>query len=380
MPILLPDEVLREAVALRNAHPTLRAAADAAGVSWSALNNRLRRAADRGLDGSVPRPLPPGQIVRGTSILYGLNQSGEWEEKLQWVKTREDPAVEDVVAYLKGAFDDVAPAAPAPVPGELKTDLLTLLPCGDWHLGMFSWGRETGTNWDLKIAESTIGQAVEDTLERSPRSVHAIILSGGDLLHADNSSNQTSKSGNQLDVDGRYDKVVHTAARLMVRTVDSALRRHGHVTVRILKGNHDRHSSVAIAYFLLAYYRNDLRVTVDVDPSLFFWFRFGQVLLGATHGDEVKITQMPGIMAHRRAEEWGQTKFRYVHGFHLHHSAKFATEGGGVISEIHQTPIPQDAWHFGAGFISGRSVQAITYHRDYGDIGRVRTAILDGTA
>jgi len=103
-------------------------------------------------------------------------------------------------------------------------------------------------------------------------------------------------------------------------------------------------------------------------------------MLGATHGHTVKIAKMPGIMAARCAEDWGATKFRYVHGFHLHHSAKTATEGDGVICEIHQAPIPQDAWHYGSGFISARSLQAITYHSEYGEIGRVRTAILDAKA
>jgi hypothetical protein len=180
-----------------------------------------------------------------------------------------------------------------------------------------------------------------------------------------------------LQVDGRYQKVVGVALRLMTRTVGAALRRHEHVTIRILPGNHDEHTSVAIAYFLLAWYRNEPRVKVDVDPSLFFWFRFGRVLLGATHGHTVKLAQMPSIMAHRRAEDWGATKFRYCLGFHLHHSAKIATEGEGVICEVFQAPIPQDAWHFGSGFLSGRSLQAITYHREFGEIGRVRTAILD---
>jgi hypothetical protein len=118
-------------------------------------------------------------------------------------------------------------------------------------------------------------------------------------------------------------------------------------------------------------------VTVDTDPSVFWWHHFGRVLLGATHGDKAKIGQMPSIMAHRQAEAWGQSRFRYVHGFHLHHTAKFSTEGGGVISEIHQAPIPQDAWHFGSGFLSGRSIQAISYHAELGEVARVRTAILD---
>jgi hypothetical protein len=241
---------------------------------------------------------------------------------------------------------------------------------------MFAWGQEVGENWDLKIAEETIGRSVEDVIRRSPSSGKAIILGGGDLLHSDSQRNETP-AGTKQDVDGRYQKVLLSASRLMVRTIDAALARHGHVIARVLPGNHDTHAAVAVAYFLLAWYRNEPRITVDVDPSLFFWFRFGLVLLGATHGHTVKLAQMPSIMAHRKAEDWGATKFRYALGFHLHHSAKTATEGNGVICETFQAPIPQDAWHFGSGYLSGRSIQAITYHKSYGEIGRVRSAILD---
>jgi hypothetical protein len=94
-------------------------------------------------------------------------------------------------------------------------------------------------------------------------------------------------------------------------------------------------------------------------------------MLAATHGHAAKLGKMPEIMAHRRAEDWGKTKFRYAHGFHYHHAEKTVTEGAGVICECHQAPIPQDAWNYGEGFCSGRSVQTITYHKDKGERGRV---------
>ncbi|MGX9443842.1 hypothetical protein ACWX0K_14870 [Nitrobacteraceae bacterium UC4446_H13] len=301
-------------------------------------------------------------------------------EVVKWIKTKQgelDPLA--IAESLKTVFADFKPAAlPAPAPRTVRADLCTLLPCNDWHINMSAWGKQVGVNWDLKIAETTIGSAAEETIDRSPPSAECVILGGGDLLHTNGRRNETA-NGTPQDADSRYQKGVDVVTRLMVRTTDAALRRHQHVTLRILKGNHDEDSSVAIAYFLAAWYRNEPRVTVDLDPSDYFWFRFGLVLLGATHGHQSSnhIAKMPGIMAHRRAEDWGATKFRYVHGFHLHHSAKIATEGNGVICEIHQAPIPQDAWHFGSGFLSGRSLQAITYHTQYGEIGRVRTAILD---
>jgi Calcineurin-like phosphoesterase len=317
---------------------------------------------------------PAGHVVKGVSAL--LDQDGR--EVIKWVKTREGQrSPEEIAEILKASLADVPAAAPRPRPSAAVEELLTLYPCNDWHIGMYAWGREAGQSWDLAKAEATIGAAVEDLVAISPYAAQAVVLVGGDLLHTDNQDNRTAKSGNALDVDGRYQKVLAVANRLLVRTVDLALDHHQRVLVRVLKGNHDEHAAVGVAYFLQGYYRNEPRVTVDVDPSLFWWFRWGKVLLGSTHGHTVKPEQLAGIMAHRRAEDWGKTTFRYVHTFHLHHKRVLASEGGGVTTEVHQAPIPQDAWHFGAGFLSGRSLQAITYHQEYGEIGRGRIALLD---
>ncbi|NVO13921.1 MAG: hypothetical protein HXX10_07780 [Rhodoplanes sp.] len=319
--------------------------------------------------------VPDGHTVKGVSALV----DPEGRERLKWIKTREgDVSVQSVIEWAKESMIGYEPhAAPAPAPEHFAGHLLTLVPLADLHVGLYAWKRDAGANWDLKKAEADIGGALEDVVRRTPPGGEAIVLGGGDLIHSDNNDNTTAKSGNALQVDGRYQKIVMVANRIVVRTADACLRRHQHVTIRILPGNHDEHAAIGVAYFLLAWYRHEPRVTVDVDPGLFWWFRFGAVLLGATHGHTVKIDKMPSIMAHRRPADWGATTHRYVHGFHLHHSAKFATEGEGVISEIHQAPVPQDAWHYGAGFLSGRSVQAITYHHQHGEIGRVRVAMLD---
>lgn len=379
--------------------------AAALGIARETLQNTLRRAAERGLLGTKPvlpgfrisqvtntpsgdfvqqKPergpefeVPAGHAVKGISALV----DAEGRTIQQWVKTREEPSAIDIADILAKRFENYSPAAePAPTPDHVSEDLLTLIPCNDWHVGMFAWHRETDQNWDLKIAERTIGQGIEDAIARSPASAVAIVLGGGDLTHADNNKNQTARSANQLDVEGRHQKIVETAGDLMVRTIDAALRRNGRVIVRNLKGNHDEETAPAVAWFLRAWYRNEPRVFVDLDQSLFFYHRHGLTFLAATHGHEAKLQDMPQIMAHRRAEDWGATRYRYAHGFHVHHRSKFATEGGGVIMESHQAPIPQDAWHFGSGFLSGRSLQTITYHRDFGEVSRVRVAMLDGAA
>lgn len=404
----LPDELVRQAADAFRQYGLGKAGADSIGLHPGTFRSRVLVAAQRGYLGTDP-VLPGFQIVRattetdkdGNTVRSVVSQKPEPGEEFQvhpghritavssyvdaqdrvvnkWVKTREgelDPLW--VAERLKEAFNDVPPAEPAPGPAVTSSDLLTLIPCADWHIGMRAWVKETAQNWDLKIAERVIGAAIESVIRRSPASCTAIVLGGGDLLHADNKLNQTANSGNHLDVDGRYQEVLMTACRLMVRTVEASLRQHEHTIVRILPGNHDEHSAVASAYYLAAWFRNEPRVTVDTDPSLFFWHRFGKVLIGATHGHAVKISKMPAIMAHRRAEDWGQTLFRYVHGFHLHHGEKSLSDEG-VIREVHQAPIPPDSWHWGMGFLSGRSVQAITYHAKTGEHGRVTENIQDG--
>ena len=77
------------------------------------------------------------------------------------------------------------------------------------------------------------------------------------------------------------------------------------------------------------------------------------------------------LMAVRRPEIWGATKFRYAHTFHFHHAAQKQDTIGGVIVEVHNAPCPQDDWHYGKGFLSGRSLGSITYDPERGESGRI---------
>lgn len=408
MPIQPPsDEALPEAVRLYEEHGTKQAAADAAGVPVSTFKDRLRRAAAKGLmlhtapamegyritrvnngpngqsveqkpEHGGPFEMPEGHVLAGKSTL--LNADGD--TIIEWVKTKIGPNVRDAIAALHGTFNDIKPAKPTKAPNKPGTsDFCTVTPCNDWHVNMFSYGKENpqqgvDTNWDLKIAEREIGKAVCEVVQRSRPSRLGIVLGGGDLTHADNKENKTARSGNVLDCDGRYPKSVQVACRLKVLTVDAHLEKHDEVIVRILPGNHDEHTAVAVAYYLHAYYRNEPRVTVDLDPSLFWWHRFGNVMLGATHGHTVKLQEMPMIMANRRPEDWGATRHRYVHGFHIHHKTQYAFEGDGCFMESHQAPIPSDSWHYSKGYITGQSIQSISYHHLVGEYGRAREPII----
>lgn len=389
----LEDDELRDMLA-RRVGKTNREAAAEMNIGYETFRNRLRIAARRGLMGFGP-VLPGYEVSKistdGAGDVVSVTQKPEHGDQWEIPPThllgkitvnldadgrviqswpRVNPSTSHVLAlieHIKKEFADYdGRAVPVTPPNWTDEDFLNLIPSNDWHVNLLAWRNQVGVNWDLRIAEQQIGDAMETVITRSRRARVAVVLGGGDLMHNDDNTNRTAKSGNALDADGRHGKGLRVAERLMVRTIECALENNELVEVRILEGNHDEYSSKTIAHFLAAWYRNEPRVMVDLNDSLFWYRQFGKVMLAATHGHTVKLSALPMIMAHRQPAMWGSTRFRYAHGFHVHHKEKLATEGQGVICEAHQAPIPQDGWHFGSGYLSGRSVKVVTYHRNLG--------------
>lgn len=363
---------LSEAVELVKRWGTVSEAARQSGIPDPTLRRRFNVAVRRGLDSDIIHEAPAGHSIKGVSTLY----DGQGGVIQQWVKTRADqPSIEELAATIKAAFDDYeSPAKPIAEPDFVDPELATLFPVSDAHFGLYAWAEEAGEDYDLKIADETNRTAFARLMAASPSCEEAVIIGLGDLLHADNTENRTARSGNALDVDTRHAKVLQVAALYMVQAVDLALTKHRHVTVRNLPGNHDLQSAFTVTMALWAWFRNEPRVTVDVDPGYFWWWRWGLNLVGATHGDMAKMAQLPLIMAASRAEDWGQTKHRLVLTGHVHH--KSAIETGGVIVESFQSTSARDAWHSASGFRSGRSMTAITLHNLAGEISRQKVNIV----
>jgi hypothetical protein len=281
----------------------------------------------------------------------------------------------EVGAQVREALDSYVPPKIFPAAPELvSADLATVYICADWHVGLLSWKKETNHNYDLKIGKQTIEAAMTKLVSATPSSKQAVVLGVGDLLHADNYEGMTAHSKNILDVDGRWPRVLSTATQLILFTIDLALQKHESVLVRILPGNHDEMSAIAVTLAVSMFHQNNPRVTVDDDAGRFWWWSWGKVLLGAAHGDKAKMKDLPLIMASRNSEAWGKTKFRHIYTGHIHQQS--GIEMNGVTVESFQTPVAPDAWHTNQGYGAGRSVQAITHHKDHGEIMRQKVNIV----
>jgi hypothetical protein len=381
----------REALDAVQQHGSVRAAAEAIGIPIETMRKRHHAgllAAERGEFGTAPvmpgfrisqitstpngefiqqRPqkgeqfvVPDLHVVKGVSALV----DADGREVLKWVKTKQgelDPS--QLVEIYCQAFERIEAKAPlVPAPKVVEKDLLAVYPLIDWHVGLMSWASETGENYDLKIARETIMPKMRQLIAATPAAEEAVILGIGDLLHWDGFVQETPASRHPLDGDGRYPKVLEVAADMVEETIELALARHKRVTVRILRGNHDPVSAVAVAMAMRRVFRGNKRVTVDADQGYQWWMRRGKVFLGGSHGDKAKMRDLPMLMAHDRPEDWAASTYRKIFTGHIHHESKI--EEGGVIVESMRSPVAKDAYHSFNKWRSGRSVYSETFNID----------------
>lgn len=311
--------------------------------------------------------VPTGHHLAGVSTL--LDAQGN--VKAQWIKTSKDRE-QKLDALMKAAKDIAKPfkgtSSNPKTPKISDDDLLCVYPMGDPHFGMFSWHEETGQDFNLELAESSLVSAVDKLVGLAPSASQALIINLGDFFHTDNASNMTSRSKNPLDVDTRWAKMLGVGIRAMRRVIDKALEKHKSVRVVCEIGNHDDHSAIMLAICLQQYYENNPRVDVDTSPSTFHWHRFGENLIGITHGDKVKAQNLPAIMAHDKKEDWGETTHRYWYTGHVHHDS--VKEYPGCIVETFRTLAPKDFYHHSHGYRSDQDMKCDVLHRKWGRINR----------
>jgi hypothetical protein len=323
-------------------------------------------------DHDMHRPAAPGFHVKGTSTLY--DKDGHMAA--QWVKTQrsDELALEALQEFVRHLAEDVRGASPKiDAPQFADSDLLAAYPMGDPHFGMYAWGEEAGEDFNLEEAERVTCDAVDRLVATAPPAETGLLLNLGDFFHADNSSNRTPQSGHVLDVDTRHAKVMQVGLRALVYCIKRLLQKHRKVIVRNNPGNHDPNSAFMLALCLSHYFENEPRVTVDMSPSQYWYYRFGKVLIASHHGDGAKMADLPLILATDRAEDWGATLFRYFLVGHIHH--KHTKEFPGVTVEAFRTLAARDAWHSGMGYRSGRDMHCIVFHRLFGEIQRSRCDI-----
>lgn len=281
-----------------------------------------------------------------------------------------DPLESDVIETIRERIEGLEPAPAIQAPKHCESDLLTLYPIADAHIGMMAWGKETGEAYDTKAACDRLTQWVGRCVDKAPASETAVILDVGDLMHADDETNQTPRSKHVLDVDTRHYRTLDSTLAAMSAAIEYAAQKHKRVVTRILPGNHNPHSYMGLMLALRERYRNSPQIKVQDVPGEFFMHCFGSVMLAAHHGHKAKADRLAHFLADQYAEQWGRTRHRYLWTGHLHHHK--AQDIGGLQWEQLRALTARDAYAVSHAYSARAQLQAVTYHRQDGEVERVK--------
>lgn len=363
----IPDDDLKAAFAEYGSNTKVAAAL---GLNVRTVERRRSRFAQQGWspEHGLTVPYPDGFTMGKVTIQR--DAGGTIERTWERMCADSERLAEMMREGFAAMTADLPRVAPRKASGQWRSDLLTVYPIGDPHIGMYAWGEETGEDWDLGIAEQTHCEAMAGLVQAAPATECAVVLNLGDLLHYDSMAAVTPRSGHFLDADGRYAKMVAVAVKVMRQCIESALAKHKRVHVINLPGNHDETGALWMSIALANVYEREPRVTVEQSPSMFAYYRWGKVLLGAHHGHACKIEKLAGVMACDRAKDWGETVHRHWLIGHIHHESK--REFSGVTVESFNTLAAKDAYAANGGWRSGRSMQALVFHKEHGEVARAK--------
>jgi len=237
----------------------------------------------------------------------------------------------------------------------------------DLHFGKLCWNGETGEDYDTKIASKRFHSAIDDIIQKaSAHNIEKIVFPvGNDFFNSDRKENTTSNNTPQ-DEDLRWMKTFRNGRRLIVEGIDK-LKQLADVEVIIVQGNHDFERSYYLGDSLIGWFRNDQNVSINNEATPRKYFKYGQNLIGLTHGNNEKIADLPLLMASEKKQLWSDTKFHEWHIGHFHHKKqiKFQTidEQKGCVIRFMRSLSGTDAWHNLKGYTQNvQSAEAFIWH------------------
>lgn len=252
----------------------------------------------------------------------------------------------------------------------------------DLHIGKLCWDKETGTCFNIKIAEKIFSDILSDIvceIRQLPVSQIYFVWSN-DFFNTDTTEN-TATAGTRQDNDGRWAQIFDAGTELLTRAI-LTLRDIAPITTFYTPSNHDVMTGYHAVKFIEAYFKNDANVFVDTSPSARKYYILGNTLVGYCHGDKEggngtkeRASRLASCMPIEAPELWAKAATREFHTGHLH-SEQMIQEINGVIVRRISSPTASDAWHTTSGFIGAvRKAQTFVYHPTRGQIRIINSPI-----
>lgn len=276
-----------------------------------------------------------------------------------------------------------------------KDNHLLVIDPADMHFGKLATKSETGKDYNMDIAFNLGLEGIEGLLNKAKGfNIDKIIYVGGnDKLHTDTPYRATT-SGTPQDTDGMWYENFLKAKEFDIKAIEMLLT-IADVHFTYCPSNHDFQSGLMLADTISSWFRNCKNFKADTSIAHRKYALYGVNLLGFTHGDGARESDLPDIMKTQAKKAWAQAKYGYWYLHHIHHKNRKLYKGkkgeqiekdyddvtvlrrseldptDKVSVEYIRTPSPADSWHDRNGYININAIEGFLHNEQYGQTARL---------
>lgn len=256
----------------------------------------------------------------------------------------------------------------------------------DLHIGKLAWAGETFENYDVKIARHRFLTSIKKIIKGASGFNFERILFpiGNDFFNSDTIENTTTK-GTIQDEDLRWQKTFNVGCELLVDAINLLKQTGVPIDVVNIPGNHDFERSFYLGKFLQGWFNKDMMININNGASPRKYYRYGNTLLGLTHGSEEKESSLPLLMATDIESKpmWSETKFHEWHLGHIHrkkiiqydiNKSRLLNEDLGVTIRYLSSLTGTEEWHHKKGFVgSTKAADGFLWNHEFGLVAILNT-------
>jgi len=283
------------------------------------------------------------------------------QEELNAIQRIKDECIKEVKLY--------APKYHAIETIKSEDTHLLVIDIADLHIGKLATAFETGEDYNSQIAVKRAKDGMQGILNKAKgfNIDKVLFVAGNDILHTDNTKRTTTGNTPQ-DTDGMWYDNFLMAKNLYIELLEKLLS-FAEVEVVYNPSNHDLTHGFFLMQLIEAHFSKST-INFNVDLKHRKAFKYGNNLIGTTHGDGAKIEHLPLLLATEFPILWSETKHRYIYSHHVHH--KTSKDFIGVTFETLRSPSGSDSWHHKNGYTGvPKAVEGYVHHKEFGQIARL---------
>lgn len=231
-----------------------------------------------------------------------------------------------------------------------NTNKLMEIPPIELHLGKISNVRETGEEYNTKIAKEVFNRIISKIIEKQEKEqcAEALLVIGSDFFNSE-SDHCTSihKMPQQNDIESI--EMFIEGVKMYTQAILTLKNYFKKLNVMLCAGNHARAMETHLYIALMQRFMDDIQVNFKDDYKLTQVFTFGNNAIFFNHG-ESNLKRLIGSIASEFREEWGKHIYCELHLGHLHKETVVDDESGIITRRI-GSPCGTDSWHYSNRFV-----------------------------